>query len=480
MKKISELLTGIAECNLDINIKDISIDSRKVKEGDLFICISGLNDDGHKHSIEAEMLGAAAIVCEKEVESNLPQIIVKNSREAYAIISKNFFESAIDSLKFVAVVGTNGKTSTATILNCILTEAGYKTGQIGTLCYKILDKEIEADMTTPDPYTLHKLFYKMKKSGVEIVISEVSAHAIYHRKLLGCIADIAIFTNVSQDHLDFFKDMEAYSATKMSYFNKNMVKMAVINSDDGIGRKIIAKKLIPTISYGINDPADVFAIDIKHTLKGTGFVINLFDNVFEISSPLFGVHNVYNVLAAITAAKLLSVPSLVILKAVEELKEIDGRFNILTYKGGRIVVDFAHTPDGLENLLKASKDITSGNLYAVFGCGGNRDKGKRIIMGRLAAKYADFVILTSDNPRYEEPMDIIMDIAEGVAEITNKYALIEDRKEAIAFAVERMAEGDTVVIAGKGGEKYTEIKGKKYKSDDLSEVKDFIRGRKIE
>ncbi|HIU82808.1 MAG TPA: UDP-N-acetylmuramoyl-L-alanyl-D-glutamate--2,6-diaminopimelate ligase [Candidatus Faecicola pullistercoris] len=481
MKTLKSLLSGVYEGEVpDIEIADICTDSRQVKNGDLFICLSGGNFDGHDYSLEAEMLGAAAIVCEHAVESGLFQAIVSDTRKAYSLICGNFFDNPARDMKFAAVVGTNGKTSTASVLRCILERAGHVTGQIGTTGVKMPDKVYDTGMTTPDPYELNRYLKKMRKAGVDTVICEVTAHAIFWKKTYGIKADYAIFTNVSKDHLDFFGDMETYAGVKRGYFSPDNVKVAVVNSDDENGRAIISAARTAVFSYGINQPADVFAIDIRHSDRGLEFVINLFDDVFGIAVPLYGRHNVYNVLAAATLAKLMGVDGAVIKEALENADEIEGRFNIFYYNGAKIIVDFAHTPDGLDNLLQAAAEITDGKIVTVFGCGGNRDRTKRAEMGTVAGMRSDEVVITSDNPRYEQPMDIISDILPGVKRCGAEYIIIQNRKEAIAYAISRAGRGDTVVIAGKGGEKYTEVKGKKIAYSDENSVKAFIEGGRID
>lgn len=478
MAKLNELLQGIEVFGdiCDIEINGVKIDSREVKEGDLFICLKGKTADGHLHALEAEMLGAVAIVAENVVESNIPVIKVTNTRRAYAKIAQNYYKNPILDMKFVSVVGTNGKTSTSIMLEQLLSMAGYKTGLIGTLCYKILDKEYEADLTTPDPMQLNKLFCKMKQAGVEIVIAEVSAHAIALDKLWGIKSDICIFTNISLDHLDFFGDFKTYSDTKLSFFNKNHIRAAVVNGDDELGRVIIKNANVPVISYGIDEPSDIFAIDIKHTSNGCEFVINLFDELYEMSIPFFGKHNLYNAMAAITLAKMLKVPTAIINENLQKIPQIEGRFNIFLHKNGKIIVDFAHTPDGLRNLLQTARSISDKRLITVFGCGGNRDTVKRPIMGEIAGRMSDVVIITSDNPRYERPMDIISQIEPSAKKVSDNVLVFESRKEAIKEAISQMQDGDTVVIAGKGGENYMDVRGVKTKYSDIAEVKSIIRG----
>ncbi|MEG1613636.1 MAG: UDP-N-acetylmuramoyl-L-alanyl-D-glutamate--2,6-diaminopimelate ligase [Clostridia bacterium] len=480
MVKLFELMQGIdiidTPKNLNIEIKGVAIDSREVKEGDLFICIRGKQADGHEHVLEAEMLGASAVIAERDVITNLPTIKVTNSRRAYSKIAQNYYNNPILSMKFVTVVGTNGKTSTSVIIEHLLSSAGYKTGLIGTLGYKILDKMLEADLTTPDPMQLNRLFHKMKQAGVEIVIAEVSAHAIALDKLYGIKSDICIFTNLSQDHLDFFNTYEDYANTKLSYFSKDKIRAAIINSDDKLGREIIKQANFPFITYGIDEPSDVFAIDITNKSCGTSFIINLFDEIYEINSPLYGKHNLYNMLAAITLAKMLKMPTSAIDKSIQKLAQIEGRFNIFPHKNGKVIIDFAHTPDGLRNLLLTARSLTEGKIILVFGCGGNRDVTKRPIMGEIAGRLADIVVVTSDNPRFEEPINIINEIAPSVRENNSEVYIYESRKEAIRFAIEMAEPSDTVIIAGKGAEEYIDIKGKKLKYSDTCEVKSVLRG----
>lgn len=479
MASLKQLLAGVEKVSVpekDVQIKGIATDSREVKEGDLFICLVGGRTDGHDYVLEAQMLGAAAIVAEHDVDSGLPVAKVTNSRRAYSKICQNFFNNPLSAMKFVAVIGTNGKTSTTYIIDHILTEAGYKTGVIGTLGYKILDKTYEAELTTPDPLPLNKLFFKMKQAGVEIVIAEVSAHAIALEKLWGIKADVSIFTNLTQDHLDFFGDFDSYARTKMSFFTPEHTRATIVNADDKYGRQIVKNAKIPVVTYGILEPSDVFAIDIAHTDKGVSFIINLLDEIYEVGCPLFGRHNVYNVLAAATLAKMMSICTPQICLALQNMPEIEGRFNIFLHKKGKVVVDFAHTPDGLENLLKAAREMCGGRLITVFGCGGNRDAKKRPVMGDIAGRMSDVIVLTSDNPRFEEPMEIIAQIEPSARAVNNEVYVIENRKSAIRFAMGLAREGDITVIAGKGGEKYTEIRGKKIKYSDISEVKAAVRG----
>lgn len=465
--KLSDLLNGleIIEWNVDRNIQidDICTMSEKAKSGDMFICLSGTRVDGHGF-VERLKNTVSCFLVERPV--NAPYVLVKDTRKAYSIACQNYFGNPAKDMKFVSIVGTNGKTSTAHILSSLLKTAGLTVGTIGTIGHFVGDEKIGESLTTPDPYELNKLLQLMRTRAVEVVVAEVSAHAIYFDKLYGIDSDLAVFTNVTQDHLDFFKTFDEYANVKLSFFGKN-VKAAVVNVDDAYGRKLALNSKIPVITYGLYEPSDVFAIDVYPDFDGTSFVANMFDEVFEMKSPLYGVFNVYNLLAAMICCSSLGVDVETIKKGVRRLKPIDGRFNVLKNGKGFIVIDYAHTPDGLDNLLRTARTITKSRLITVFGCGGDRDVSKRKIMGKIASELSDAVILTSDNPRSENPKKIIADIECGAVKPSKT---IVNRAEAIAFALNEMAEGDTVVIAGKGAENYMEIKGKKIPYSDLETV----------
>lgn len=460
-----------------IKIKGIATDSRQVKDGDLFVCIKGKDDDGHKHALEAQMLGAVAILAEHATESGLPTAIVTNSRQSYSKICQNFFEKPHLKLKIVSIVGTNGKTTTSYIAEHLLKSAGYKTGVIGTIGYKILDETYEADLTTPDSFTLNRLFRKMVRAGVEIAVMEVSAHAIAQDRLYGITSDISIFTNVSPEHLDYFCDFSQYYDTKLSFFKNGMTKSAIVNVDDNLGRELYKTLDMPIISYGIDEPSDVFAMEIKRKPRGTSFIVNVFDEIYELFMPLYGKYNVLNALSAITLLKTLKVPLPIIAESLQKLPPIPGRFNIFSYKNAKIIVDFAHTPDGLDNLLRTARTLTRGKMITVFGCGGNRDKGKRKKMGEIAARLSDAVIVTEDNSRTEPLTNIISDIMEGVKG-NGKVFIVEERREAVEFAASLLSDGDLLVVAGKGAEKYIERNGRRVRYSDVDEAIALSRGER--
>ncbi len=456
------------------DVKNIRINSNEVTEGDMFICMKGSRDDGNNHL--GEISCGFVAVTEVKPQKNIEYVLVDDARAAYAIISSNWFSHPAEGLKFVAVVGTDGKTSTAHYISSMLAYAGVKTGLIGTDGHYILGEKVSCSLTTPDPFEFNELLFKMKVKGVEVIISEVSAHAIYLNKLCGTHADYAVFTNVGRDHLDYFKDVKIYAETKLSYFQPNRVKKAVVNVDDTYGRELIKrldKSKTPYITYGLKNPADCFAVDVIDDLDGVKFVANLNDDLVEVRSNLYGEFNVYNLLAALSVCEEFNVKGEILATAVRRVRSVKGRFSVLRAEKGTIIIDYAHTPEGLKNLLITARRITKSRLIVVFGCGGDRDRGKRKIMAAVAEKYGDYVVATSDNPRYENPESIIKDIEEGFQ--GENHRSIVDRTEAIIFAIGEMMEGDTLVIAGKGGEDYLEVRGKRLPYSDFDVAKRWGR-----
>lgn len=476
--KLSELVADLPikeKINFtDVEISGVSTDSRKILKGDLFICYSGAAFDSHSRIDEIVKGGAAAIVCERKSDCNLPQIIVENGRYAIAAIARAFYGYADKKLKLVAVTGTNGKTTTTYMLAEIFKAAGKSVGIIGTLGISYGAKFIAPELTTPDPVYLHSVFYDMVECGVEYVFMEVSAHALFYDKVASLTFETGIFTNCTQDHLDFFGCMKVYEDAKKLLFKDGRCKFAVINSDDDLGVRLL-KWVKNAVSYGLKNPADVFAVDIEEKLSGTRFVINLFDELYEMHVKLPALYNVYNAMAAATCAKLLGIKTHDIAKGLSNLKTVSGRLErVAHYNGADIFVDFAHTPDGLEKSLQALKKLCTGKLYCLFGCGGNRDRTKRPIMGGIAAKYADFCIITSDNPRFEEPYDIISEIEAGVKPYGKKYVTVTEREIATEYAMRLLEKGDILLVAGKGGEQYQEIMGIKHSYDDNTVIKKII------
>ena len=461
--------------NIDIEVLSVKTDSNTVTSGSLFICLNGKGFDGHSFIRQVESYGAVAVLTERRVETALTQIIVEDTRVAMSIIAAEFYEHADKKLRLVGVTGTNGKTTTAHLIRSVLNKAGIPCGVIGTLGTFYADKCLEPTLTTPDPLVLHKTFSDMLNSGIKAVVMEVSAHAVHFEKVKNLEYEVGVFTNFSRDHLDFFCDLENYKQAKLKFFKENRCKYMLTNSDDEVGREI-GKLRNDVISYGIDNPSDVFAIEIKERADGVSFVLNLFDYIYDMKLNLIGKFNVYNAMAAASAAALIGVETDKIVKIINEIDGVVGRLECV-YKGKfDVYVDYAHTPDGLENVLKALKPICRTRLICIFGCGGNRDKGKRKQMGEVSGRLADFTVITSDNPRYEEPISIISEIEEGVLQVTTSYVVVQDREEAIKYALNSAGEGDVLLIAGKGSEQYQEVLGIKRLYNDKDTVNNIIRG----
>ncbi len=477
LKDIIRYLDDIGiEGNTEIEIKGLCADSHKVVKGDLFFCYKGGKHDSHDSAKEAVARGAAAVVCERVLDVSVPQIIVGDGRACMARIARIFYGYADKKLKIYAVTGTNGKTTTTYMLDAIFSAGGFKTGIIGTLGISYCERFIAPELTTPDPIYLHSVFSDMVQCGVDVVFMEVSAHALYFGKTRGITFEAGIFTNCTQDHLDFFGNMKDYAKCKKSLFSTEKCRHMVINSDDSLGLEILSENP-SAVSYGIDNPADVFAVDIRERINGTSYVINLFDELYEIKLKLPALHNVYNSMAAAACAHLAGIKTSVIAKGLGGLEKVSGRLErVANYNGADIFVDFAHTPDGLEKSLSSLKKLCNGKLYCLFGCGGNRDRTKRPIMGEVAGKYADFCILTSDNPRYEDPYDIICEIEKGLKPSGINYVTVTERDVATEYAIRLLSKGDILLVAGKGGERYQEIMGIKHAYDDNTVIKKIIGG----
>ena len=464
----------------DCEILRLSSDSESVEAGALFFCLTGGRYDGHDYALSAVKKGAVALVSEKKMDIPVPQLVVKNTRVALALLSGAFYGEPAKRLKIIGITGTNGKTTTCHMLAAILAGAGKKVGIIGTLGVSFGEKNYPCELTTPDPIPLHKIFAEMFLEGVEYAVMEVSAHAIHYNKIAGIPFTACIFTNLSQDHLDFFATMKAYKSTKKKLFLSEACPLAVINGDDEVGREFGALRERAgrgkTAYYGLTTPTDAFAIVTDESLQKTECMLNVNDDVARATLSFTGKHNVYNALAATACAKELGIDVLTSAKSLSRLQGVKGRLErVGVYNGGEIFVDFAHTPDGLEQSLRALKLHCKGRLLCLFGCGGNRDKKKRPIMGETVAKICDFGVLTSDNPRYEDPLDIITDIEKGYRRFSLRYVIVPDRKEAIRYAIDTVKKDDILLVAGKGGEGYQEIMGIKYDFNDNDIIGEIIK-----
>ncbi len=466
VKKYNAKLVG-----KDVEFIGISIDSRIEQVGKLFICLEGKKHDSHDYAREAVRNGAVACVTSKPLNIGVPELIVQDTRLAYSNIASIFYHEPQNKLKLIAVTGTNGKTTTAYLLKKVFDKAGRRSAYIGTLFVEYSNVHEESSLTTPDPEKLFKLLSDMVKHKIKYVFMEASAHALYLRKLDCICFDVSILTNISRDHLDYFGEMNNYINAKKSLFSNGKTKMGIINVDDKVGFDILKNSEISTISYGLSNPADVFAVDIEYS-NGLLFTVNMYDIVFEISTSLKGSFNVLNILAVCATAGYYGIEPNIIKETIKNV-DIPGRFNVYENNGRKAVIDYAHTPDGLKKVLIAALDLTVGNVITVFGCGGDRDTGKRSEMGLVASALSDYVIITNDNPRSEDELMIARQIESGIMDMES-YEIVLDREEAIKRAIAISSIGDVIVIAGKGAEKYMEINGEKIAFSDQEIVKKYL------
>ena len=470
--KIKNLIQGVEVLNDISNIyqEEIKVLSNKLDdchEGCLYFCYKGQQVDGHNKNLDHLKGYAKAIVVEHFIDVDIPQIVVKDSRLAMSLIARNFYNSK--GVSIVGITGTNGKTTNSFLIAHILEQSGKKVGIIGTQGIYFAGKKLPAKLTTPDPIDLHEIISIMKKSGVTHVVMEVSAHSIALKKVEGIDFAAKILTNITEDHLDFFETMENYSKAKLEFMKNAPIR--IYPSDDLYAQQEIIK-YDDILTFGINNPSDAFCVEISGDCSS--YIINICDFVADIKSHLYGMFNVYNVLSASLCTFAMGVDIKTIKKAIESFKGVEGRFNVIKLSDDKkIIIDFAHTPDGLENVLKTARNITTGKLLCLFGCGGNRDKQKRKIMGQVADQYSDFVYVTSDNPRFESPVDIIDDIVEGIQ--TKNFLTNIDRAKAISVAVKNMKPFDTLIICGKGAENYIDIKGEKIPYSDFEQVNKNIK-----
>ncbi|WP_306981117.1 UDP-N-acetylmuramoyl-L-alanyl-D-glutamate--2,6-diaminopimelate ligase [Alkalicoccobacillus murimartini] len=463
-----------------IKIKQIDMDSRNVAEGSLFICIKGYTVDGHDFAEKAIESGAAAIIAERSLDVSVPLIIVDDAKRAMARLASYFYEEPTKKLNLIGVTGTNGKTSTTHILDQILRDAKHKTGMIGTMYTKIGDQTFDTANTTPESLILQQTFKSMNEANVQTAVMEVSSHALHHGRVRGCDFDIAVFTNLTPDHLDYHETMDKYLFAKSLLFsqlgNTYEGKTAVINIDDLSGPRLAQLTTADIITYGIRKPADIRARDIKSTPEGTTFILEAFGEEVTVTFSLIGLFSVYNALAAVAAALASGIELKQIKASLEHVKGIAGRFEpVQCGQPYSVIVDYAHTADSLQNVLDTVTELTNGHVTVVVGCGGDRDASKRPVMANIAVKQADRAIFTSDNPRSEDPELILKDMTKDL--LADNYETVLDRKVAIYRAIEAAEEGDVVLIAGKGHETYQDIAGVKHHFDDKEVAAEAIKGR---
>lgn len=486
--KLKELLVGLEELkvkgNLDIEINGIAKSSKEVKEGFLFVAIKGFSIDGHTFVEDAIKSGATAIMIQEgcdlklfKVPEGVSVVMAKDTRKALAITSSNFYGNPSSKLKLIGVTGTKGKTTTTFMIKQILEKAGKKVGLIGTIATYINGKKIkDSDRTTPESLELQQIFSMMVQEGVEVVVMEVSSQSLKLHRVDGCEFDIVLFTNFSEDHIspNEHPDMEDYFKSKLKLFE--MCKTGIVNTDDLHGAKI--PSLFPEsniTTYGIDNYANVLAKDITITNSYVDFKVKITDRNERVKTCIPGRFSVYNSLAAICVAQKFGIDPETVKEALIEVR-VPGRSELVDNKLEiPIMIDYAHSPESLQNILQAVKSYTRGKVICVFGCGGDRDPGKRPIMGEISGRIADYTFITSDNPRTEDPQKIVDQIEEGIKKTKGKYEVVVDRVDAIRQAIKMATKRDIIVLAGKGHEPYQEINGVKHPFDERIIVRDLIK-----
>lgn len=487
LKKILIGIDGLkAKGKLDLDIKGIDSNSKNIKEGYMFIAIKGFSTDGHTYINNAIKAGAKAIMVEEgcdlksiELPEDVTLIMTKDTREALAKCSCNFYGNPSRKFKLIGVTGTKGKTTTTFMIKEILEKAGHKVGLIGTIATYINGKVIsESSRTTPESIELQKIFADMVEQGVEYVVMEVSSQSLKLHRVDGCQFDIVVFTNFSEDHISEKEhpDMKDYFESKLKLFK--MCDNGIINVDDLQVTKI--PSMFPEsniMTYGIDNACDVLAKDITITNSYVDFRVKITDRNERVKVSIPGRFSVYNSLAAICVAKKIGIPSDKVIEALAEIR-VPGRSEMVDNKKEiPIMIDYAHSPESLQNILSAVKSYTRGKVISVFGCGGDRDKGKRPIMGEISGRIADFTFITSDNPRTEKPEEIVKEIEDGIKKTKGNYKVVVDRTEAIKEAIKMATKLDIIVLAGKGHEPYQEINGEKYPYDERIIVKEIMENK---
>ena len=467
----------------NIEITDVCIDSRKAVSGSLFVCLEGTSVNRHDFIVSAVKLGASAVICyekEHEFPEGITVVYVEDARIAMNFIADNYFGHPAQGMKIYGVTGTNGKTSITYFLEEVLTRAGRKCGIIGTTGIVINGRKSELTFdtaTSPDTYDIYRIFAEMKKESVTDVIMEITSHALALRKITNVSFDAAIFTNLTQDHFDYHHTFDNYRDAKAKLFK--MCKLAVINSDDPYGEYMLNSSAGRAVTYGIKKKCGCRAREIKYAADGTRFTFSYGEADYETIINIPGEFTVYNVMAVITTALEIGIPVDIVKDAVSGLRGVPGRMQqIPNNLGIAVIVDYAHSPDGLKNIIMSVREFTDGRVIAVFGCGGDRDRAKRPIMGEIAGTLADYCVLTSDNPRSEEPTEIIREIEIGVKNTDCAYKKEADRREAISLAIREAQPGDSVIIAGKGHENYQEFEhGRRIFFDDVVIAAEILEGK---
>jgi len=489
VSKLFETTYGHAAITHEVHVHQLQYDSRKIQRGDCFFAMRGTGTDGHRFVESAIRNGASVVVLEQDsalsdyffLHSGVVKVVVPDSRKALAVMSANYYNHPSRKLTMVGVTGTNGKTTTTHLVKAILEAAGQRVGLLGTIEYRIGDEVIPASHTTPESLELNELLARMANSGCQSVSMEVSSHALHQSRVYGLEFDAAVFTNLTQDHLDYHGSMEEYfRAKKMLFDSLDQDAVAITNTDDAWGMQIAASSRARTFSYGVAEHADVRATDIRLSIEGTSCTLWFKNQQTTMTTPLVGRFNVYNILAAYSTGLALGHPPDKLAAGIRSVKGVHGRFErIPSPKGWAAIIDYAHTPDALEKCLRTIHDVLPregrGRIITVFGAGGDRDRTKRSLMGGVAGQLSDIIIVTSDNPRTEDPQRIIDEIVAGIprgAHVTQEV----DRRAAIHSALRQARSGDVVLVAGKGHEDYQVIGKDKIHFSDREIVEELIRG----
>lgn len=479
--KLKELLRDIPVLAItadpETEIKNICYDSRAVEKGDLFVAVEGFKSDGHRFIPMAVEKGAAAVLCSRKPEGEVPCVLVENTRRGLALVSAAYFGHPAKKLKMIGITGTNGKTSSTMLTKYMLEEClNAPVGLIGTISNWIGDREVPTERTTPESYELQKLLAQMVEAGCSHAVMEVSSHALTLDRVAGVEFEAGLFTNLTQDHLDFHETMENYADAKAMLFSVS--RRGAVNLDDPWNAYMINRAACPMMGYSAaGNGGELTAEDIRLSAGGVKFTACFAGEKVPVSLAIPGKFSVENALTALAAGLMLDIPLAQAAEALGRCRGVKGRVEVVpTPEDYTIIIDYAHTPDALEKVLQTMKAVSSGRLVALFGCGGDRDGTKRPIMGRIAAENADLTIVTSDNPRTEDPEAIIADIMAGIPEGT-AMKMISDRREAIFWAIDNHEPGDVIVLAGKGHETYQEICGVKYPMDEREIVAEYLQRR---
>lgn len=477
--KLSELLQGIqhhTNAADDLEILGIAYDSRSVKPGDAFFCIKGYQTDGHAYAKSAQDQGAVVAICEHELDLQIPCVVVEDARKAMALAAANYFGHPQDGMKILGITGTNGKTTTTYMLKTVLDAMGKKAGLIGTVCCMAGEKILkESDSTTPEPMQLFGLLRRMKDEGCEYVCMEVSSHGLSQDRVLGIEFEVGIFSNLTQDHLDYHKSMQEYAAQKRKLFLQS--KIGVFNLDDPHCSDMTKGVGCRQVFYGTQPGADLCAQNIQLHQEGISYDLEIGGKRYPVQVNIPGKFTVYNSMACITALYAMGMRIEDILEGLQKIQGVPGRIEVVPTPGREytVILDYAHTPDSMENILAAVAGFCKGRIITVFGCGGDRDPLKRPLMGEAAGKASNFCVVTSDNPRTEDPQKILADIIPGVEKSGCEYTVIENRREAIRFAMTHAEKDDVIVLAGKGHEPYQDIMGVKHPFDEKVIVKEILQ-----